>query len=296
VKTSVSMRGPLRNPRRCSRARRRISCPTAAAGSFLLLPAGHRLFARCRSEADPLACAQQGQQRRLTPRCANFARYLILCRHGEDGGNDHDRLKLPPVLRARKASSVSTTSWPLEPQGRHSWLLDAHPISFAQMTVQCGQDVKARSSNQRLDYGRYSHPHHWRRPRTGSDGASARLGRGIGRSAAGHWPGPGPQDQCLLEIARNLSRARDLVTHYGRDVEPTGAETRADIWRCPRPDDAHALWARTAVALREVHVDSLYIQVHRTLDTDPDAADMVRIGRVQALIASAAAVVNRSRG
>jgi hypothetical protein len=38
------------------------------------------------------------------------------------------------------------------------------------------------------------------------------------------------------------------------------------------------------------------IQVHRTLDTDPDAADMVRIGRVQALIAGAAAVVNRSRG
>jgi hypothetical protein len=53
-----------------------------------------------------------------------------------------------------------------------------------------GQDVKARSSNQRLDCGRYSHPHHWRRPRTGPDGASARLGGGIGRSAAGHWPGP----------------------------------------------------------------------------------------------------------
>ena len=33
------------------------------------------------------------------------------------------------------------------------------------------------------------------------------LGEGIGRSANRHWPGPGPGDQRLLEIARNLSRA-----------------------------------------------------------------------------------------
>jgi hypothetical protein len=63
------------------------------------------------------------------------------------------------------------------------------------------------------------------------------LGEGIARSTAGHWPGPGPQDQRLLEIARNLSRARDLVERYGRDVQPTGAETRADYWEqdgeCP---------------------------------------------------------------
>jgi len=38
------------------------------------------------------------------------------------------------------------------------------------------------------------------------------------------------------------------------------------------------------------------IQVHRTLATDPDAADLVRIGRVQALIASAAAVVTEAAG
>jgi hypothetical protein len=38
------------------------------------------------------------------------------------------------------------------------------------------------------------------------------------------------------------------------------------------------------------------VQVHRTLATDPDAADLVRIGRVQALIASAAAVVTEAAG
>ena len=52
------------------------------------------------------------------------------------------------------------------------------------------------------------------------------LGEGIGRSAAGHWPGPGPQDQRLLEIARNLSRARELVERHGRDVQPTSAEVQ----------------------------------------------------------------------
>jgi hypothetical protein len=37
------------------------------------------------------------------------------------------------------------------------------------------------------------------------------LGEGIGRSSVGHRPGPGPKDQRLLEIADNLSRARNLV-------------------------------------------------------------------------------------
>ena len=55
------------------------------------------------------------------------------------------------------------------------------------------------------------------------------LGDGIVRSVAGHWPGPGPEDQRLLEIAHNLSRARDLVERYGRDVQPTSAEARTDI-------------------------------------------------------------------
>jgi hypothetical protein len=39
-------------------------------------------------------------------------------------------------------------------------------------------------------------------------------------TSAGHWPGPGPTDQRLLQIARNLSRARILVERYGGDVHP----------------------------------------------------------------------------
>jgi hypothetical protein len=194
------------------------------------------------------------------------------------------------------------------------------------------------------------------------------LGEGIGRSATGHWPGPGPQDQRLREIARNLSRAIQLIERYGRDVQPTSAEARADI-AAAYARIVHTLYVGahgTAVALRE-YADDLRdrrqtdtrrrrpvgsrpnlreiraaeamlsrfevceqlaagyvaahpvtaavlgevrpttppsrlqsaltawdIQVHRTLITDADAADLVRIGRIQALIASAAAVVTEA--
>jgi hypothetical protein len=183
------------------------------------------------------------------------------------------------------------------------------------------------------------------------------LGEGVARSAAGHWPRPGHQDQRLLEIARNLSRARDSVERHGRDVQPTSAEAQADI-AAARARIMHTLYVGahgTAVALRE-YADDLRdrrqtdtqrrrpvglrpdvreiqaaeamlsrfevfeqlaagyvaahpvtatvlgevrptqppsrlhlalaawdIQVHRTLAADPDAADLVRIGRVQAL-------------
>jgi hypothetical protein len=194
------------------------------------------------------------------------------------------------------------------------------------------------------------------------------LGEGVARSAAGNWPGPGPQDQRLLEIARNLSRARNLVERHGRDVQPTSAEARADI-AAARARIMHTLYVGahgTAVALREYakdlrdrrRVDTLRrrpiglrpdvrdiqaaeamlsrvevfeqlaagyvaahpvtaavlgevrptpprsqlhsalaawdIQVHRRLAADPDAADLVRIARVQALIATAAAVVTEA--
>jgi hypothetical protein len=79
------------------------------------------------------------------------------------------------------------------------------------------------------------------------------LGEGIGRSATGHWPGPGPQDQRLLEIARNLSRAIQLIERYGRDVQPTSAEARADI-AAAHARIVHTLYVGahgTAVALRE---------------------------------------------
>jgi hypothetical protein len=196
------------------------------------------------------------------------------------------------------------------------------------------------------------------------------LGDGIGRSATGHWPGPGPQDQRLVEIAHNLSRARHLVERYGQDVQPTSAEARADI-AAARGRIMHTLYVGahgTAVALKEYANDlgdrretetrkrqpvglrptvreiraaeamasrfevfeqlaagyvaahpvtasalgevrqtprpsrlqsaltAWDIQVHRTLATDPDAADLVRISRVQALIASATAVVTEAAG
>jgi hypothetical protein len=196
------------------------------------------------------------------------------------------------------------------------------------------------------------------------------LGDGIGRSATGQWPGPGPQDQRLVEIAHNLLRARDLVERYGHDVQPTSAAARADI-AAARAQVMHTLYVGahgTAVALREYATDlrsrlrvdtrrrrpvelrptvgeiqaaevmlsrfevfeqlvagfvaahpvtasalgevrqiprpsrlqsaltAWDIQVHRTLAKDPDAADLVRIGRVQALIASAAAVVTEAAG
>jgi hypothetical protein len=196
------------------------------------------------------------------------------------------------------------------------------------------------------------------------------LGEGISRSTAGQWPGPGPQDQHLLEIAHNLSRAGELVERYGGDVQPTSADARADI-AAARARVMHTLYVGahgTAVALRDYAADlrdrlrldtqrrrpvdsrpnvreieaaeamasrfevfeqlaagyvaphpvtasvlggvrptprpsrlqsaltAWEIQVHCTLATVPDAADLVRIGRIQALIASAAAVVTEAAG
>jgi hypothetical protein len=78
------------------------------------------------------------------------------------------------------------------------------------------------------------------------------LGEGIARSA-GHWPGPGRQDQRPAEIVRNLSRARELIARYGPDVQPT-VSRRGPTLPLPAPAlyvGAHA----TAVALREYAKD-----------------------------------------
>src|SRR5215211_3025335 len=48
-------------------------------------------------------------------------------------------------------------------------------------------------------------------------------------TSAGYWPGPGPTDERLLQIAHNLSRTRILVERYGGDVQPRTADVRADI-------------------------------------------------------------------
>jgi hypothetical protein len=75
------------------------------------------------------------------------------------------------------------------------------------------------------------------------------IGDGIARStSAGGWPGLEPMDERLLEIARNLSRAADLVERYGQDVQPTSAETRADI-TAARARVMHTLYVLLTVRL-----------------------------------------------
>jgi hypothetical protein len=55
------------------------------------------------------------------------------------------------------------------------------------------------------------------------------VGEAIGRSVtAGHWPGHGPTDEHLTQIADNLSRARHLVEPHGPSQQAP-PETRRDI-------------------------------------------------------------------
>ena len=54
------------------------------------------------------------------------------------------------------------------------------------------------------------------------------VGEAIGRSVtAGHWPGHGPTDEHLTQIADNLSRARHLLEPHGPQQAPP--ETQRDI-------------------------------------------------------------------
>ena len=56
------------------------------------------------------------------------------------------------------------------------------------------------------------------------------VGEAIGRSAtAGHWPGQGPSDERLTQIADNFSRARHLVKPHGRPSQQAPPETQCDI-------------------------------------------------------------------
>jgi hypothetical protein len=55
------------------------------------------------------------------------------------------------------------------------------------------------------------------------------VGEAIGRSvSAGHWPGQGPTDERLTQIADNLSRARHLIETYGPSQQAP-LETQRDI-------------------------------------------------------------------
>ena len=74
------------------------------------------------------------------------------------------------------------------------------------------------------------------------------VGEAIGRSVtAGHWPGQGPTDERLTQIAGNLSRARNLVDLSGRPPQPTTLNMQ------PGGQDAH----------RQV-MHMLYVAAHAT--------------------------------
>jgi hypothetical protein len=56
------------------------------------------------------------------------------------------------------------------------------------------------------------------------------VGDAIGRSVnARHWPGQGPTDEHLTEIADNLTRARHLVEPQGRHPQQAPPEKQRDI-------------------------------------------------------------------
>src|SRR5215207_1459426 len=56
------------------------------------------------------------------------------------------------------------------------------------------------------------------------------VGEAIGRSVtAGHWPGQGPTDEHLTQIADNLTRARHLIEQHDRPSQQAPPETQRDI-------------------------------------------------------------------
>jgi hypothetical protein len=56
------------------------------------------------------------------------------------------------------------------------------------------------------------------------------VGEAIGRSVTvGHWPGQGPSDERLTQIADNFSRARHLVEPHGRPSQQAAPEMQRDI-------------------------------------------------------------------
>jgi hypothetical protein len=56
------------------------------------------------------------------------------------------------------------------------------------------------------------------------------VGDAIGRTVtAGHWPGQGPTDEHLTQIADNLTRARHLIEPHDRPTQQGDLETQRDI-------------------------------------------------------------------
>src|SRR5215211_5632838 len=86
------------------------------------------------------------------------------------------------------------------------------------------------------------------------------VGEAIGRSVtAGHWPGQGPTDERLTEIADNLSRARHLVEPHDRHPQQAPPETQRGDIQDRHGQVMHTLYVAaqgTAVALG-AHVTDL---------------------------------------
>jgi hypothetical protein len=56
------------------------------------------------------------------------------------------------------------------------------------------------------------------------------IGEAIARSVrAGHWPGHGPTDDHVTEIAENLSRARQLIERHSRSSGPATADVHGQV-------------------------------------------------------------------
>jgi hypothetical protein len=56
------------------------------------------------------------------------------------------------------------------------------------------------------------------------------VGEAIGRTVTvGHWPGQGPTDERLMQIADNLSRARQMVEPHDRPSQQAALDTQRDI-------------------------------------------------------------------
>ena len=60
------------------------------------------------------------------------------------------------------------------------------------------------------------------------------IGEAISRSVtAGHWPGQGPTEEHLTQIADNLSHAQHLLERSGRPSQSTATDSPADLQLLP---------------------------------------------------------------
>src|SRR5215217_546639 len=60
------------------------------------------------------------------------------------------------------------------------------------------------------------------------------IGEAISRSVtAGHWPGQGPTEEHLTQVADNLSHARHLVERSGRASQSPTTDSPADLQQAP---------------------------------------------------------------